>query len=104
LPADPKLEAEIHFGEWQSVQIGAAMDRRTVWKAPRADDYRERLKRSPDRLSSVQLATYLPDGANRRLDERPAWRDEANAEPNPFDVHAASFEGGYDPFNPWGDP
>ena len=34
LPPDPKLEAEIHFGEWQSVQIGAAMDRRTVWKAP----------------------------------------------------------------------
>jgi phage terminase large subunit len=104
LPADPKLEAEIHFGEWHSVQVGAAMDRRTVWKAPPADDYRERLKRSPDRLASLLFAVYVPRGAQSlRPDVQPWAREEQNAEPNPFDVQASWQESpGYDPFNPMG--
>jgi phage terminase large subunit len=97
-PGDPKLEAEIHFGDWQSVQVGAAMERRTVWKAPRGDDYRDRLKRSPDRLSSVLLAVWVP----------PVWStDEESASPqlDPYERAHGAFRRGQqmDPYgsNDW---
>lgn len=89
LPADPKFEGEVHLGEWQSVAIGPAMDRRMVFKAPPRDFFLERLKRSPDRLAAAQLAAWVPVHAHDAEDAHAAYDPFRGLPDGAVDAHNA---------------